>query len=149
MIGRDALLLAVGRIVVDDELDRIEHGDTPLGADVEIFAQAVLEHAYIDPLMRLGHADALGEKPDGFGRVSAPAQTDERWHARIVPAVDVLAFDELDQLALAHYRISKVEPGEFVLMRQRPLQQSRLRELLDHPVVERPMILEFERAERM
>ena len=89
MIGREALLALPFGIVVDDELHRIEHGDAPLRARVEVVAHAVLEHAHVDPRVGLGHADALGEQPETLGREAAAARADQRRHPRVVPAVDV------------------------------------------------------------
>ena len=75
---------------------------------------------------------------------AAPAQADDRRHARIVPARDVLLDDELQQLALAHHRVGQVEAGELDLLRAR-----RHRQVGEQPVVERPVILELERAQRV
>jgi len=80
---------------------------------------------------------------------TAPARANECRHARIVPAVDAPLLDELDQLALREYDVGKIEAREFDLLRQRPLQQAALRELFQQPVVERPLVFEFERADRM
>src|SRR5207302_1432413 len=41
------------------------------------------------------------------------------------------------------------EPREFVLLRQRPLELSAVRQLFDDPVVQGPMVLKFERANRV
>ena len=48
------------------------------------------------------------------------------------------------QDALRHHGVGDVEPREFVLMRTR-----RHRQVVDQPVVQRPMILELQRAERV
>ena len=60
-----------------------------------------------------------------------------------------LALDQLDQLALAHHGVGQVQAREFVLLRQWPLQQTGFGEPLDHPVVERSVVLEFQRTQRM
>ena len=58
--------------------------------------------------------------------------------------VDVLLDDELQQLALAHHRVGEVQAGELDLLRPR-----RHRQVGEQPVVERPVILELERAQRV
>ena len=51
------------------------------------------------------------------GGVAAAAHADERGHARIVPAADVLLLHQLEQLALAHHRVAEIEPRELDLAR--------------------------------
>ena len=48
------------------------------------------------------------------------------------------------QHALRQQRVGQIEPGEFVLMRLR-----RHRQFVEQPVIQRPVILEFQRADRM
>ena len=57
---------------------------------------------------------------------------------------DVLLDDELQQLALAHHRVGEVQARELDLLRPR-----RHRQVGQQPVVERPVILELERAQRV
>jgi hypothetical protein len=52
--------------------------------------------------------------------------------------------DELGEHALGQHRAADVEPGELVLARAR-----RGRNVVEQPVVERPVILELQRAQRM
>ena len=58
--------------------------------------------------------------------------------------LDVPLLHELEQLALAHHRVGQVQARELDLLRAR-----RHRQVLDQPVVERPVVLELERAERV
>ena len=51
---------------------------------------------------------------------------------------------QLGQHPLGQHRVAEIEPRELVLPRPR-----RHRQVLDQPVVERPVVVEFERAERM
>src|SRR6185436_4490902 len=97
MIGDPAELFAALRIVLDDQLHRVEHGHSARSDLVQMLAHAVLEGAEVDSLVRLGYADALGEQAKALGGVAAPAAARERGHARVVPAFDVLFLDELDQ----------------------------------------------------
>jgi hypothetical protein len=79
-----------------------------------------------------------------LGRHATPPQSHEGWHARVVPTVDVPLIDQPLQKALRHDRVGQVEAGEFILVRPR-----RHRQMLEQPVVERPMVFEFEGADRM
>ena len=100
--------------------------------------------ADVDDAVGFGDADALDEIADRLGRHAAPPQPRKRRHARIVPAADVAAAHQLGEHALRQHRISEIEPREFVLMRLR-----RHRQIVEEPVVKRPVILEFQRADRM
>src|SRR5713101_7164571 len=80
-------------------------------------SEAVLEQRQLHGVVALGDADALAEVPDRLRRVPAAAQASDGGRARIVPAADVAALDELQQLALAHHRVGEVEPGELDLLR--------------------------------
>ena len=137
------------RIVVDDQLERIEHGDAALVGFVHHFAHRVFKQHVIDQRVVFGNTDAFGEQAETFGRVAAPAGADQRRHARVVPAVDVLFVDQLDQLALGQHDVGQVEAREFDLLRQRALQQATFGEAFEQPVVERALVFEFERADRM
>jgi hypothetical protein len=149
MHGRRAGFLEVFRIVVDHELQRIEHADRTRRLVVEVVAQRAFEHAHVDPRVDLRHADPLAEQLDALRREAAAANPDDGRHARVVPAVDVAFGHQLQQLALAGDRVGEVQAREFDLLRQRPREHAGFGELVEHPVVQRTVILEFERAQRM
>ena len=98
----------------------------------------------LDHAVGLGDTDHLREVADPLGREAAPAQARDRRHARVVPAANAPLVDEPEQEALGQHRVGEVEPGELVLLRSR-----RHRQVLDQPVVERPVGLELERADRV
>ena len=104
----------------------------------------MLEQPDVDDVLFLGDADARAEVADRLRRVAAAAQPGDRRHARVVPAVHVPLRHQLQQLALAHHGVVQVEPRELDLPRA-----VRRLALAHHPVVERPVVLELERAERV
>ena len=104
----------------------------------------MLEHLDLDGAVALGDADALAERADRLGGHAAAAQSRERRHARVVPAAHVPALDEREKPPLAHHRVGEVQAGELDLLRAR-----RRAAMLDQPVVERPVVLELERADRV
>ena len=132
-------------IVRDDHLQRPQHRHDARRALVQILADAVLELRDVDDVLLLRDADARAEVADRLRRVAAAAQAADRRHPRIVPAGDVLLLHELQQLALAHHRVVQVQPRELDLLR---LDRLSIR-WSTQPVVERPMVLELERAERV
>ena len=75
---------------------------------------------------------------------AANSQPDDRRHARVVPPGDQAPLHQLQQLALAHHGVGEVQPREFNLAGL-----ARHGKVVDGPVVERPVILELERAERV
>ena len=121
---RAALLRLAFREVVDDQLERTQHGDRARRLRVEVVAQRAFERAHVDPAVGLRHADALAEQLDRFRRVAAAAQADDGRHARIVPAVDDAFLDQLAQLALAGDDVGQVQAREFVLVRHRLLEEA-------------------------
>jgi hypothetical protein len=108
----------VGRVVVEHQLDRLQHRDRARRTCIEVVAQRLFEHAVVDPLRALGDAGALDEELDRLRREAAPAQPDDGRHARVVPAVDEFLVDQLDQLALAHHDVGEVQAVELGLARQ-------------------------------
>ncbi len=142
MVGEvDLLHLSLG-IVLDDDLERAQHGHDPFGPAVEVLAQAVLEQGHVHHVVGLGDADALAEVADGLGGVAPAADAAEGRQARIVPAGDDPFGHELDELALAEDGVGKVEAGELDLSRM-----ARDGQVVEHPVVKRPVVLELQRAD--
>ncbi len=109
-----------------------------------MLADGKLQHRHIDDAVGLGDADALDEVADRGRRHAAPPQARQRRHARIVPAGDVAAAHQFGEHALRQHRMGQIEPGEFVLVRVRGHRQ-----VFQKPVVKRPVILEFQRADGM
>ena len=143
MVGRECFLAFAVRVVLDDEPYRVEHCHAPDRRRVELVAHRFLEHAHVDPRVGLRHADALGEQPESRRRESATARADERRHAGVVPAPHVSLLHKRQKLALAQQRMRQVEAIEFDLPRMINA------ELLDIPVVERPVVFEFQCADGM
>src|SRR5262249_46910790 len=131
------------RVIVDDHPQRLQHRHYPRGSPVEVLADAVLQHRHLEGARELGDADPLAEGPYGLRRVAAPADAADGRHARGVPAADVTALHQLQQLALAHHRVGEVQPGELDLLRGVDT------EFTDVPVVQRAVVLELQRANRM
>ncbi len=131
-------------VVLDDDLERVQHGHDARGAAIQVLADAVLEHRDVDDAVALRHADAVAKRADRFGRVPPPPEARDRGHAGIVPAADVAARHQRQQLPLAHHGVRQVQPRELDLLRV-----TRGGELVEHPIVERSVDLELERADRV
>ena len=97
----------------------------------------------IDRAVEFIDADDLAEIADRLRRISSPPQPAKRRHARIIPAVDKFLLHQLQQFAFAHHGIGQIQPGKFDLLGMIDAQ------LVKEPVVQRPMILKFQRADRM
>ena len=114
-----------------------------------MIAHAVLQQRHLAHAVEFRHADAAAEFLDRLGRIPPAAQAGEGRHARIVPAADVSFGDEREQLAFAHDRVVEVEPGELDLLRMVDGRIDALVERVDEPVVERAVVLELQRADRV
>ena len=133
--------LAFG-IVVDHHAQRAQHGHHARRALVQILAQEIFEQRKLGGAVGLRYAHAAAEIANRFRRVAAAAEPGNGGHARIVPAAaPVLLLDQLQQLALAQQRVGEIQPVELDLLRMIDA------ELFDVPIVERPVIFEFERAD--
>ena len=84
---------------------------------VQILAERVLQPRHLVDAVELGHADPFAELADRLGRVTAAANADDRRHARVVPAADVLFGHQLDQPPFAQDGVRQVEPGKLDLLR--------------------------------
>ena len=126
-------------------LDGPQHGQTAQSHEVQVIADTALEHRHLGEAVVLGHADGGGEGAQRLGPNAPTTQAAQGGHARIIPTADQAFFDKLQQLALAHHRVAETQAGELNLAGQRAREVERLK----HPIVERPMNLELERANRV
>ena len=108
---------------------------------IQVLANRVFEHDHVDGTVKLGNSDGLAETANGLWRVAASAQSTERRHAGIVPASHVFFLHELQQLALGDNGVGQVQSGELDLLWVVDAQ------LVDEPIVEGTVILEFECAD--
>ena len=104
----------------------------------------VLQYAHLNDIVFLGDAYAGAEITQCFGRISAAAHSGYRRHTRVVPADDMPIIHEFCELAFARDGVGKVEPGKFDLS-----WSSRQSQVRNHPVVQRPMVFELKRTQRM
>ena len=130
--------------VVDDDGNRVQNRHGALGGFVQLFADAEIEQVDIDHAVRFGYAYPVAELTDGSSRVAAAAQSAYGRHPGVVPAHDTPAFDEFQQLALAHHRVRKIQAGKFDLLREigKP-------EGFQEPVVKGTVRFKFQRADGM
>src|SRR5579884_276973 len=140
--GVELLDLAFG-IIVDNHLQRSQNTENARSAAVEIVTHTVFQPANVDDSVELGDADLLAEIADRFRRVAAAANTGDGRHARIVPALDVAVRHQFDQPAFAQDGVRQIQTSELDLLRMINAQR------FQEPIVERSMVLEFQRADGM
>ena len=99
VVGGEAVFLLALGVVVDNEFDRIEHGNAAFGDFVQVFAHAVFEHAVFNPRVGFGDADTLGKQAEAFGGVATAARAGERGQPWIIPTLDVFVVHQLNQSA--------------------------------------------------
>ncbi|MCY1172027.1 hypothetical protein D9M73_121530 [compost metagenome] len=132
------------RVVGDHDFQRTQHAHGTRGALVEVVTDAELEHAEVNHAVGTVGADHFAEVADRFRRVATAAETRQRGHARVVPAVDVLFIDQLLELALAGDGVVQVQAAELVLARV-----GRHRQVLEEPLVQRTVAFELQGADRV
>jgi hypothetical protein len=104
----------------------------------------MLEHAYLDDAVGLRHPDHGREVAETLGGEAASSQARDRGHPGIVPTPDVALVDQAQEHPLGEDGVGEVEPRELVLPGARGYGQ-----VLDEPVVEGPVVLELQRADRV
>ena len=120
--------------------DRHDAGSLQL----QVFSHAVLKHLIVRHGLRLGDAAQLHEHLDGFGSEAAAPQSGDGYQARIIPSVHDAVLNQLLDVALAGNDILEIH------LRKLDLSGRLLVFKLPHdPVVQRSVILEFQRADRM
>ena len=124
---------------------------------------AAFEHREVDQRVLLGDADAVDQQAQRRRRVAAAADALQRRHARVVPAVDQAVLHQRHQLALAHHRVVEVagartRSGAACWLRMAgPCRAAAATssgsfgqvDLVHAPVVQRAVVLELQRAQRM
>ena len=105
----------------------------------------MLQQGHVSHARIFCDADVVGERAQCGRGLATPAQTGNRDHARIVPAVHQFFIHELDQFALANDRVVQIQPRKLVLMWTRFGQF----ECIENPIVKRPVHFEFQRANRV
>ncbi len=131
-------------IVRDHHLERFQDRHAPLGFFTEHLAYAVFEHAHFNELVFLRNAAALHEITQRSRGITTPSHAGNSRHARVIPAADNAVLDHHPELALARDRVGEVQARELDLAR--PV---RWLQLVQEPVVQRPVILELQRAQRV
>ena len=98
------------RIVDDFHRNRVQDRQKTRRSSVEFFSYAVFQTDHICHTVKFGDAHALDEVSDCCGVNSSAAQSADRGHTRIIPAVDMVFFDQLQKFAFAHDGIVEVQP---------------------------------------
>ena len=145
MIDRLELLALAFRIILDHDLERPQHRHAPQRVLVEMLRgcenssmpTSTTLLALATPMRLTNSRIASGGTPRRF----SPAIVGMRGSSQ---PRDMAAAHQLGQHPLRQQRVGQIEPREFVLMRLR-----RHRQLVEQPFVERPVVLEFQRADRM
>ena len=142
VVGQVKILALVGGIVVDDQLDRLQHGHAALGVQLQLGAQHGLQLAHIHEVVSLGDAGLFHEGEDARRRVAAAAQAGQGRHTGVVPAVHDVLLDQLAQVTLAHDGVRHVQAGKLALLREFFAEQVR-----DDPLIQRAVVLKLKAAQ--
>src|SRR5574344_315932 len=85
----------IDRIVVNNNLNRIEHSHYSRCLYIQVFAHAVLKQSHINDIIAFGNTNTRCKISYTFGSVSSTTQTTNCRHSRIVPAGNNTLFDKL------------------------------------------------------
>ena len=143
MVGKIKGLLLVCRIVVDDYLDRMLDSDPSGSCLVELLADGMLKHAYINKAVSLGDACRADEIEDRLGGVATSAERADGGKSRVIPAVNHIILNEVTEVSLGHYRVGNVETSELSLLGLGVKDT----DVVYYPLVERSVVFKLKRAE--
>ena len=110
IVDRLHLFHQVVRVIVDDQLERIEHSHAALGNFIQMIAHHCLKLRHFHPAIVLRLAQASNKIDNCAGWHAPPAQAAQRGQAGIIPAAHHAGFDQLAKFTLAHHRVGQVEP---------------------------------------
>ena len=142
VVGQVEHLAPVGGIVVNDELDGVQHSHTALGVQLQLGAQHGLQLAHVHQVVGLGDTGLLNKGEDAGGGVAAAAQAGQGGHAGVVPAVHDVLLHQFAQVALAHDGVGHVQAGKLALLREFLAEQ-----VPDDPIVQRAVVLKLQAAQ--
>ena len=103
-----------GGEIGDGEEDGVEDTHRPGGGFVQDGPSPVLETFVLDDILIAGDTDVLAEGIEDVRGVATAAKTLDGGHAGVVPALDLVTLDELEEFALGEDGVGDVQPGEFI-----------------------------------
>ena len=144
MVRHRDLFASALRIVFDNQFHWIDHCHRARRVFVQVFANAGFQRRHFDGVVLLGNANTFAELTNGRRGVATTTQARDGRHTRVVPAFNVLVGDQQVQLTLGHHGVFQVQTRELVLTRMH-----RNGDVIQHPVVQTTVVLEFQRAQRV
>ena len=106
------------RIIVDDQLYRIQHSHITRHLRLQIFPDAVLQHCVIRRALCFGNTGKFDKHADGFRRKASSSERCDRHQAGIIPAVDHAVRYQLLDIAFSGDHAGQVHLGKFNLPRR-------------------------------
>ncbi len=132
----------VFRVVGQGHLQRAHHAHGAGCAGVQVFAYSVLQHAHIHGAASLVDANHVAKSTNRLRGIATAAHAGNGGHTGVVPAVHEAFIHQALEFALAGNGVVQVQPGKFDLARL-----AGGGDVFQHPVIKRPMVLEFQRAQ--
>ena len=132
-------------IIIDDHFHRIEHCHHPRSRLIQMFTDTIFQQRHIHDDFPPGHSHLFSKHPNRFGGITTPAQSANSRHSGIVPTGNILFLYQFQQTPFTHHCIIQVATGEFNL----PWPVLGRCQLIQKPIVKRPMNLKFQRTDRM
>ena len=144
VVKRGQVFFLILRIILDHQFERAGHCECPWCAWIERFADTVFKNTEFDILLVAGDPDSRAEVHQRLRWITPAPHAGERRHAWIIPAADYFLFDQDREEALADDRVFQGQTGKLCLIRA-----ARCCHMFQHPVIQSPVVLKLERAQRM
>ena len=134
----------VFRVVGQCHLQRTHYAHGARRTGVQVFANGVLEHSHIHGTAGLVDTYHVAEGADGLRGITTTAHAGDGGHAWVIPAIHKAFIHQTLEFALAGDGVIEVQPGKFDLP-----WLAGSGDVVQHPVIQRAMILEFQGAQGM
>ena len=85
-----------------------QHSEPAAGGAIEFIAHRVLKQGHVGHARVFRDTNVVSERAQRTRCHPAPAQTGNREHARVVPAVHEFVVHELNEFSFAHNRVSQI-----------------------------------------
>ena len=91
--------------------------DRPRRIAIEFISNAAFKNKHFDPCVILGDANAIAELAKCCRRVAAASQAYDGGHTRVVPTIDMVFFNQLNEPSLTQHSVFERKSGKFDLLR--------------------------------
>src|ERR1043166_1186792 len=108
-----------------------------------MFTYTKFKQAHISDILSFSDPYPIAKLTNRFSSITPAAQSGDRWHAWIIPAIYIFLIHQLQKFSFAHHSIRNITAGKLILFRRKNFQ------LPDQPIVQLTMRYKLKRTDRV